>query len=56
MSRFQWAVDGFGDWVICHADTAELYRFPYGICCPINGATRWELIEILEGQEVEKKT
>jgi hypothetical protein len=49
--RFSWAVDGLGGFVICHAATSELYKFPYGICSPINGATKWELIGILEDQQ-----
>lgn len=48
--RFSWATDGLGGFVICHQDTENLYRFPYGIFSPINGASKWDLIEILEAQ------
>jgi hypothetical protein len=51
MMRFSWAVNGLGDFVICHQSTKDIYNFPYGICCPINGACRLELTEILEQQD-----
>jgi hypothetical protein len=53
--RFSWAVDGLGGLVICHSSTEDLYKYPYGICCPIGNACRWELIEILERQDSDEK-
>lgn len=52
--RFSWAVNGLGGFVICRQATKDMCEFPFGICCPINGASRWELIEILEQQNESK--
>jgi hypothetical protein len=51
MRRYSWANAG-GSFVICHASTKEMYSIaPFGIVSSVFGADRWELIEILEGQD-----
>lgn len=51
MRRYSWASGADPkNFVICHQAYNEFRLFPYGICCPVNGATKWELIEILEEQ------
>jgi hypothetical protein len=55
MSRYSWAVGFGGSFVICHANTNEMYsQDPYGILSPVFGAGRFELIEILERQDEPK--
>lgn len=52
---FSWAVDGSGSFVICHKCTQAMYAIaPSGIVCPIGGASRYDLIDILEAQLVEQ--
>ena len=55
MSKYSWGVDGFGSFVICHKNYVDFNRFRYGIVCPVFGADRWELIDILEAQDEELK-
>lgn len=52
MGRYSWAV-GPGDlFVICHTNLEEMRRLaPYGICRPVNGSSKWDLIDILEEQD-----
>lgn len=46
--KLTWAVDGYGRRTVCHQNLNE---FPYGIACPINPESFWELMAILEEQE-----
>lgn len=54
MSRYSWAV-GRDSFVICHSSNSEMYKkAPYGIVSPVFGASKLELIDILEAQDEEE--
>jgi hypothetical protein len=52
VKKYSWANGKDDFYVICHNDGNFMSEhFPYGICSPVFGASKWELIDILEEQD-----